>query len=70
MSSASALNKHLGKTFVHDKTNNKYQLLLVSNVYSTSDAFIPTAIYKSLGNGVIWSRPISEFVTRFSLLKE
>lgn len=61
------LSLQVNSIYVHTKTNNKYQLLMLTNLMSTKPNFIPTAVYKALGSNVIWSRPISEFCDNFHI---
>lgn len=50
--------------YVHLKTGNLYTLLYVANEQATRPDWVVTAVYQD-EDGVVWSRPISEFDTRY-----
>lgn len=54
-----------GREWTHTKTNNVYQVITVSNLNSTKPDFLPTVVYRDK-DGAVWSRPLSEFVEKFS----
>lgn len=45
-----------------------YVLLAIANQDSDREGFVPTAVYHSLTNGKIYTRPFSEFAEKFSLI--
>ena len=45
-----------------------YVLLAISNQDSDREGFVPTAVYHSLANGKIYTRPLSEFAEKFTLI--
>ena len=55
------LNKH----YLHEKSNNIYELLLLTNINLENKNFIPTAVYKDIKTNVLYSRPIIEFIDKF-----
>lgn len=54
-----------GKTFINTLNGSKFILAAVSNIYSTSSEFIPTAVYKSLTSNLYWSRSVETFIKEF-----
>lgn len=62
-----ALRGRIGKVFVHDKTGNCYTLVALTNTKSTDQDKFPTSVnYLDYLNETVWSRPILEFVEKFS----
>jgi len=51
--------------WVHHR-GEKYQLLHLANWFATKEGFVPTAVYQPLGGGIVYSRPYSEFIERFT----
>ncbi len=45
-----------------------YVLLAIANQDSDREGFVPTAVYHSLTNGKIYTRPFSEFAEKFTLV--
>lgn len=59
---------YIGKLFKHYKKGTIYQLILISNLESTDQKKFPTtAVYKDVETGVVWSRPLEEFITNFKI---
>ena len=58
-----------GEKYVHKKTGNKYTVLIVSNDTTTRDGFPEMVTYMSEG-GLVYSRPMSEFVEKFEPVKK
>lgn len=40
---------------------NEYLVLLVTNLTSTREEYPITVVYQGLVNGLVWSRPLSEW---------
>ena len=63
----SSYNELEGKVFTHH-SGRQYKLLHVANKLSTDlNKFPILAVYESITDKVIWSRPIDEFNTNFVL---
>jgi hypothetical protein len=58
-------NLRAGRKWTHPKTGNEYEVLIVSNERSTKPDFVPTVVYRDEA-GAIWSRPVSEFLEKFT----
>lgn len=50
-------------------TGQCYKLLLIANEFSDRKDFIPTAVYKHIGTDIIYSRPLTEFKEKFTIIK-
>lgn len=45
-----------------------YVLLAIANQDSDREGFVPTAVYHSVTNGKVYTRPFSEFAEKFTLV--
>ena len=54
------------KFFKHVKTGNVYEMLMITNTTcKDTNKFPPTVVYKDTETDVLYSRPFSEFVSKF-----
>lgn len=61
------LQKKNGHLFIHNVKGSPYIFLNITNAQSTDQVKFPTlASYFDLTNDTIWSRPVVEFVQKFS----
>lgn len=44
-----------------------YQLICVANTVVTDPSYVPTAVYKDIDTGAVYSRPYAEFEEKFTL---
>ena len=51
----------VGETWVHALTNQKYDVIAISNLTATKPEYIPTITYKNIDSGEVFSRPLSEW---------
>lgn len=58
----------VGKLFKHYKKGTIYKLLLIANLESSDQGKFPTtAVYEDTESGLVWSRPLEEFIKNFIL---
>ena len=56
------------ENYIHISSGNTYELLMLTNETAKNNrSFVPTAVYKDK-QGVLWSRPISEFLEKFKAI--
>jgi hypothetical protein len=54
------------KFFKHIKTGNIYEMLMITNTTCKDhNKFVPTVVYKDTETETLYSRPFSEFVSKF-----
>ena len=58
----------VGYRYLHH-SGTKYKVLMLTNVMSSSAKFIPTVVYQS-DLGMVWSRPIVDFLKHCKLVGE
>lgn len=58
-----------GCIYVHNESGVKYILITVTNQTATKNGYVEQAVYMSTKTKEIFSRPYSEFATKFTLFK-
>lgn len=54
-----------GSVWEHNRTGELYKVLAVSNLRATKSGWDPTVVYMD-GNRTIWSRPLDEWLNKYS----
>lgn len=54
----------------HHCTENEYTVLMLTNLYTTQNKKFPqSVVYKAGEAGQVWSRPVSDFLSKFTRIK-
>jgi hypothetical protein len=56
------------ENYIHISSGNTYELLMLTNETAKNNrSFVPTVVFEDK-QGVLWSRPISEFLEKFKAI--
>lgn len=59
---------NIGRLFKHHRKGTIYKLVLIANLESSDQTKFPTiAVYEDTELGLIWARPLEEFIKNFIL---
>lgn len=59
---------NVGKLFKHHKKGTVYKLVLIANLHSNDQTKFPTmAVYEDTAVGMVWARPLEDFIKNFTL---